>query len=628
MARVALSAAGPEACMAKILIITPEGQSERDLAANNSLGRHPNNSIQLLDRVVSKEHCLIDARANRFVLRDLGSLNGTYINGQRVAGEQMLRNGDEVSLGNTRLVFLDPNEASATSGEVSGPGVYRVAHQGHNPPTSPFGSGTPGGTPSVQPGQQPRPPGAPGAPGDPSPTDPSAQPASPTGVVNLTQSRSKVTIAAGMMESHIRSKIAAEAQQFLPEKSITDVEALRRDYEKLRTSYELGRAIGLELDLDKLLDKILERAFDLLAADRGVILLYDEGKELKPRAVRSRRANSDENFVVSTSIIKQVEREKVAVLSSDAMLDPRFSQAHSIIMQGIRSSMAVPLMHKNDLLGIMVLDSQISTNAFGDKDLQLFTNIANQAALFIENATLAKQSERDAIARERFQRLLSPQVAALVMEGKVEVKQGGDPRDTTMLFSDIRGFTSMSEGMRAEEIVSMLNLYFERMVEIIFRHEGTLDKFVGDEIMALFGAPVGHPDDAVRAVRTALEMLSVLRRFNQERAAENKRGFEIGIGINTGDVVAGYLGSSKAMQYTVIGAPVNLAARLCSQAKGMQVIISEPTWLRVKDNFEVRELEPVKPKGIGHPVRIFEVLRERGAESEFDDNDTMSRQVT
>jgi adenylate cyclase len=293
------------------------------------------------------------------------------------------------------------------------------------------------------------------------------------------------------------------------------------------------------------------------------------------------------------------------------MLDPRFSQAHSIIMQGIRSSMAVPLLFKGELQGVMVVDSQISTNAFGDKDLQLVTNIANQAALAIANATLARQIQRDAIARERFQRLLSPQVAQLVLDGKVEVKQGGVSTEATMLFSDIRGFTSMSEGMSAEDIVAMLNDYFERMVEVIFKYEGTLDKFVGDEIMALFGAPVSHPDDPIRCVRTALVMLEELRKFNAERVAAGKHGFEIGIGINTGKVVAGYLGSSKAMQYTVIGAPVNLAARLCSQAKGMQIVISEATWLRVRDYFEVRELEPVKPKGIAQPVRIFEVLREK-----------------
>ena len=130
----------------------------------------------------------------------------------------------------------------------------------------------------------------------------------------------------------------------------------------------------------------------------------------------------------------------------------------------------------------------------------------------------------------RFQRLLSPAIAELVVSGKVEVKQGGEPRVTTMLFSDIRGFTSRSETMPAADIVAMLNDYFERMVEIVFRHEGTLDKFVGDEIMALFGAPVSHPDDATRAVQTALAMLDELRRFNAEREAQGQPTFGIEIG--------------------------------------------------------------------------------------------------
>ncbi|MEZ4409808.1 MAG: adenylate/guanylate cyclase domain-containing protein [Polyangiales bacterium] len=398
-------------------------------------------------------------------------------------------------------------------------------------------------------------------------------------------------------------------QQFLPERSVQDVEVLRRDYEKLRISYELQRAIGSELDLDKLLEKILERSFELLLADRGVILLFEEG-ELKPRCSRARRPGPEE-FVVSRSVVGQVVEQKVAVLSSDAKVDPRFSESKSIIMTGIRSSMGVPLLHKDELLGVMIVDSQ-NPNAFGEKDLQLFTNIANQAALFIANAALARRIEQEALARARFERLLSPAIAELVVSGKVEMKQGGEPRTTTMLFSDIRGFTSRSETMRAEDIVAMLNAYFERMVEIIFRFEGTLDKFVGDEIMALFGAPVSHPDDAVRAVHTAMVMLDDLREFNREREAAGHPGFEIGIGINSGEVVAGYIGSSKAMQYTVIGAPVNLGARLCSAARGMQVLIAESTWIQVRDHFEVQELEPIKPKGIAQPVRVFEVLRARG----------------
>lgn len=579
--------------MAKLVITGPEGQLERELAAVNTLGRHPNNSIQLLDRIVSKEHCVVEFRGNRWYLRDLGSLNGTYVNDQRVSGEAVLHHGDQIALGGTRAVF---HEAPGAAAGLSPASTLPAPHQNAPPPVPPLITAPPPGvTPPI------------GMPAVGSTTPPIVARQTPAAPQSL-QALRNVTIGGAMMESHVRSKIAAELQQFMPERSVQDVEALRRDYEKLRIAYELQRAIGAELDLDRLLEKILERSFDLLSADRGVILLFENG-ELKPRCSRARRPGPEE-LVVSRAVVGQVVKEKVAVLSSDAKLDPRFSESKSIIMTGIRSSMAVPLLYRNELLGVMMVDSQ-NPNAFGEKDLQLFTNIANQAALSITNANLAQRIEEEALARARFQRLLSPAIAELVVSGKVEVKQGGEPRVTTMLFSDIRGFTSRSETMRAGDIVQMLNEFFERMVEIIFKHEGTLDKFVGDEIMALFGAPVSHPDDAVRAVRTALAMLDELRRFNEERTAHDQPAFEIGIGINSGEVVAGYIGSSKAMQYTVIGAPVNLAARLCSAAKGMQVLISESTWEHVREDFEVRELEPIRPKGIAQPVRVFEVLRER-----------------
>lgn len=568
--------------MAKLVIIGPDGPQERDLATVNSLGRHPNNTIQLLDRIVSKEHCVVELRGSRWVLRDLGSLNGTYVNEQRVAGESFLSHGDQIALGNTRAVFQDvavqapPQMLPPQAGPFAAKPVDRAAPPMFQPPRV--------GPPPVAPMTAP-----------------------PT-VAPPLQAVRNVTIGGAQMESHVRTKIAAEMQQFLPERSLQDVEVLRRDYEKLRISYELQRAIGAELDLDRLLEKILERSFDLLSADRGVILLFEDG-ELKPRCSRAKRAGPEE-FVASRAVVGQVVKEKVAVLSSDAKVDPRFSESKSIIMTGIRSSMAVPLLHKNELLGVMMVDSQ-NPNAFGEKDLQLFTNIANQAALFIANAALAQHLEQEALARARFQRLLSPAIAELVVSGKLELKQGGEPRVTTMLFTDIRGFTSRSETMRAEDIVQMLNDYFERMVEIVFRFEGTLDKFVGDEIMALFGAPVSGRDDHVRAVKCALAMLDELRNFNNERESMGLPSFEIGVGINTGEVVAGYIGSSKAMQYTVIGAPVNLAARLCSAAKGMQILLSEHTWGLVQDVFEVKELEPISPKGIAQPVRVFEVLRER-----------------
>jgi adenylate cyclase len=273
--------------------------------------------------------------------------------------------------------------------------------------------------------------------------------------------------------------------------------------------------------------------------------------------------------------------------------------------------MAVPLLHANEVFGIIFLDSQIAANAFTEKDLQLFQNVANQAAIAIQNSLFAQKLEQEAVTRERFQRLLSPAIAEQVISGKVEVKKGGEARETTILFSDIRGFTSMSESSSAQEIVDMLNEYFELMVEIVFRHEGTLDKFVGDEIMALFGAPVAHADDPLRAVRTALEMQKVLADWNRDREAQGKPRIEIGIGINTGEVVAGYLGSSKALEYTVIGDTVNTGARLCSIAKAGEIIISASTHEAVREHFEAIELPATQVKGKANALQIFNVVGDK-----------------
>ena len=559
--------------MARITIISPEGRLERELGAHNSLGRHPNNTHQVLDRIVSKEHCHIDFVDGRYVLKDLGSLNGTFVNGERVS-EKALQSGDEITLGSTRVVFSD-ERAVAIGGVAAGIGA------------------------------DPRP----------------SAPLPPRPAASLPPT-SKVTIAPGMVESHIRSKLAPLLEQnFLPERLVQDNDALRRDYEKLRASYELMQAIGVELDVDPLLAKILDAAFQLLPADRGVVLLYDDDRQLKPRCVRTKVSkSSNEDVVLSTTIIEEVLRDKAAVLSSDASVDSRFQGAHSIIMQGIRSSMAVPLLHRNEVFGIMLLDSQIAANAFTEKDLQLFQNVANQAAIAVQNSLYAKKLQAEAVTRERFQRLLSPAIAEQVMSGKLEVKKGGELRETTVLFSDIRGFTSMSESMPAQEVVDMLNDYFELMVELIFENEGTLDKFVGDEIMALFGAPVGHADDALRGVRTAMRMLEVLEKdFNIPRREQGKPTLQIGIGLNTGEVVAGYLGSSKALEYTVIGDTVNTGARLCSVAKSGQCIISEFTYEKVKDHFEVVELPPQQVKGKAKALKIYNVVAFRDAATSWDD---------
>lgn len=545
--------------MAKLRIIGPEGQEERSLLPHNTLGRHPSNTMQLLDRIVSKEHCHIDWVDGRYVLSDLGSLNGTYVNGQRVK-KHPLSNGDEVSLGATRLVYM------ADSGSFS--------------------------------------------PVDGTHTD------SPSQVRELTSS---FAIVPEGVESQIRARLAPlSPPTFLPERSVQDQAILRADYEKLRVSYEVIRTIGVELDSDKLLHKVLDCAFQLLPADRGVILLYDDQHELAPRCIRSRRPADDEAILLSRTILNEVLREKAAVMSHDVSLDARFQAAQSIILQGIRSTMAVPLLHSGEVFGIMMIDSHIATHAFTEKDLQLFQNVANQAAIAIQNSLYAKKLEREAVTRERFQRLLSPAIAEQVIEGRVEIAKGGELRETTVLFTDIRGFTAMSEFRRAQDIVDMLNDYFERMVELIFKYEGTLDKFVGDEIMALFGSPVSHPDDPYRAVQTALEMQRSLQEFNDERQARGHEPVRIGIGINSGEVVAGYLGSSRALEYTVIGDTVNSGSRLCALAKPGEILISDATYQRVRNHFEVQPLPPVQVKGKSQIMKIYKVIGARREQSSLE----------
>jgi adenylate cyclase len=520
--------------MAKLILISGDERQEFELAAFNSIGRHPDNTIQVLDRIISKEHAQIQRSGeNRYLLRDLRSLNGTYVRGDRVA-ERFLEDGDEITMGSTRLLFVDKGPAD--------------------------------------------------------------------------EALHRVTIAPGLTESHIRQRIQAQSGEFVPERSLTDDKVLRRDYERLRIGHELAKAVGSELDLEKLLNKILEKAFELVGADRGAILLADHTGTLVPSAVKTRNAKADGNITLSQTVMAEVVKNRAAVLSSDATMDSRFSGAHSIIMQGIRSTMTVPLLHRDELLGIMHLDSQIATNAFTEKDLQICTGMAQQAAIAIQNARLATRIEREAQTRAQISRLIPASIVEQVIKGELVIEKGGRLSEITMLYSDIRGFTTMSDGRPPEEVVQTLNEYFEVMVEVLFRYSGTLDKFVGDEIIGLFGAPIPLDDAPFKAVACALAMLHGLEEFNRTRASENLSAIRIGIGVNTGKVITGAIGSTRALQYTAIGDAMNVASRLVTLAKAGEVIISEDTYRLVADRIDAVALPPVQVKGKAAEMRVYRVV--------------------
>jgi adenylate cyclase len=409
----------------------------------------------------------------------------------------------------------------------------------------------------------------------------------------------------------IGTQIAAQTKGFLPFDQISrDPQQLGLDYERLRITWELTREIGLERDLDRLLDKILSALFKFVRADRGVILLPDPDGTFQPRAAR-RRDGTEAPIQISSTILNHVIKERKSVITHDASMDFASSKGKSMILNRISSAIVVPLVHENDVLGVLWLDSE-SLAVFQQKDLEILTALGNQAAMFIENTLLAKKIEQEIVTRERFSRLLSPNLAEQVASGKLEVKKGGVlVRECTVFNSDIRGFTTMSEGASPDRLIEMLNDYFEEMVNLVFKYEGTLDKFMGDGIMALWGAPAVHPDDPCRAVQSALDQMEALGSFNRKRMERDLPPIAIGIGIHTGALVAGYVGSSKALSYTVIGDTANTSARLCGIALAGQIIVSENTLGRLCNRFEVEELPPAQLKGKEKPLRIFNVKRER-----------------
>jgi adenylate cyclase len=212
--------------------------------------------------------------------------------------------------------------------------------------------------------------------------------------------------------------------------------------------------------------------------------------------------------------------------------------------------------------------------------------------------------------KKLFARYVSKDIYEQLVDNPSLARLGGQRREMTVLFSDIRGFTTVSEAGQPEEIVAMLNVYFTRMVDIVFEHRGTLDKFVGDMVMALFGAPLDDPDHADHAVQTALDMIEALERLNEEWQAEGRAPLDIGIGINTGPMIAGNIGSDAIMSYTVIGDAVNLGSRLESLNKtyGTRIIISDSTRANLKGSYTFRPLGDVVVKGKKHAVPIFEVV--------------------
>lgn len=410
----------------------------------------------------------------------------------------------------------------------------------------------------------------------------------------------------------VQACLKCEPGDFKPVEQIQDPDELRADYTRLRQAYQFHRYMASERDPQALLRNILQLAFEMLPADRGAILLREEeGAPLIPAVSRNRAGDPDE-VVIPDSILRRAVKERSAVLSADALVDLRFQASDSVISSSVRSAMCVPLVGEREVLGAVHLDTREQTGAFSVKDLQLLSVLAGQAAGLLERARLNQRLDREAQARERLTRFLSPQVLREVVERGLDLDTEGRTGRVSVLFCDIRGFTALAESRSPTQLVGMLNAFFERMVDVVFQHGGVLDKFIGDALMAVWGAPIEQPNDARRTVEAGLAMLAALDGFNQLGQARSWPALQVGIGINTGEALIGTVGSSRRMEYTVMGDAVNLAARVCDLARGGQLLITAGTLQGAADGGSkpprVKRLPPAQVRGRKKAVQVFEVL--------------------
>lgn len=278
----------------------------------------------------------------------------------------------------------------------------------------------------------------------------------------------------------------------------------------------------------------------------------------------------------------------------------------------------VPFTVDEDAIGGVGLGTRLSAEPYSQGDVALLESIADNAMVRLRHArllarSLAHQREQSRI-RGLFERFMPPQVVNMLLEGQLKLDSGGERQIATILMADLRNSTPLIQQLRSEAMVRILNDYFAAMTDIVFRYEGTVDKFMGDSVLAVFGAPISHHDDpkmddVMRAVQVSLEMQSAFTRL--ESAWQLKPAIDVpiglGVGICTGEVVVGNVGSAKRVEYTAIGPPVNLAARLSKLARGGETYIDERTYLAASPALKARRLRPIQVKGFREPVRIFRV---------------------
>ncbi|MCG3195154.1 MAG: GAF domain-containing protein [Thermoanaerobaculia bacterium] len=401
--------------------------------------------------------------------------------------------------------------------------------------------------------------------------------------------------------------LALDGEQRTSALKIRMVEPERRAEEKLRLLLTVSQFLSSPTSLDSLLPKVFDLLFQILEVDRAALLLSpEEGSEaLEPVLIRANKGSAGPAPIYSQNIVQHVFKKGSSVLAGDATIDPRFKESASVMANAIRSTMCVPLKVQEKVVGVLYVDNLSVANRYSEEDLEFLEAFASAAGIAIDNSRMAKKLQNEAVVKSALLRFFPPAMVGPLMSSP---DFGREPRDVevTVLFSDISGFTAMSSKMRSRQIVELLNRYFPVMAGIVFKYNGTLEKYIGDALMAIWGTPEPQEDDADRALEAAIEMQSALQKFNSELSGLPP--LSIHIGLNSGPVTFGNIGSADYVQFAAIGDTTNVASRVCNLANAGEIVLSDVTAGRLtRGRVPLIEMPPALVKGKEHPLKVYRV---------------------
>jgi adenylate cyclase len=567
------------------------------------IGRAPTCDLVITAPLMSRHHAVVRVADKRVFLKDAGSTYGTTFKGAKLAAEQEIKPGDSFTLGPITLTLdreIHENEVLSEKHQIfdeSATIVKRMENL-NLPPAAATVEAVASAATSVS-AVTPPPvaatvtPAA-GIPQTVSAPAPVAAPPAPPKLVMTPSSERR---------SGLDRRKADVGRPAGERRSGRD----RRGGRLLRLLSEISKTLVTMQPLEKILARVVELVFEIVPAERAFLLLRDSiDQPLSARVMRNRDGSVPAKVSISRTIVNTVMRDRVAMLAKDALYDTRLHASDSIQSMNVRSFMCAPLWNQNDVIGVLYCDNPRSKKFITD-DLEVFAALCNYAAVAIEQARLSLRLLDESKRRERLTRYHSPGVINRIMQdGDAEGAFMAQERDVSVMFCDIVGFTTMSQHAPPQAIADMLNDFFGRMGEVIFEHDGTLDKFIGDAILAVFGAPFEQPDHATKAVAAALAMQRELIKANAEHP---DRPLRMRIAINSGRALTGDIGSPKRREFTVLGDVVNTASRLESTvAKPDQIVISKNTLEKIGNAFQVQPLGGVKLRGRDTELEVFEVV--------------------